>query len=209
MFNAQCFMFNVQLLSLSTVILLSSLPQQANASTQFRGGSTQPSTTNYQLIANQSLGSIEIPDIPPLGSPYLYLPPPEAELKNIRLVIRLRDRRVYVYQGEQITTSYPIAIGKAGWETPTGSHEVMDMREDPAWEHPWTGEVIPPGPGNPLGLRWIGFWTDGENYIGFHGTPNEGSVGQAASHGCIRMYNQDILALYAQVKVGTPVIVEP
>ncbi|WP_448572469.1 L,D-transpeptidase, partial [Trichothermofontia sp.] len=68
--------------------------------------------------------------------------------------------------------------------------------------------VIPPGPDNPLGPRWIGFWTDGKNFIGFHGTPNESLIGQAVSHGCVRMRNQDIQALYAQVEMGTPVVVE-
>ena len=116
---------------------------------------------------------------------------------------------MYVYQGDTVQTSYPIAVGRAGWETPTGSYEVLDMQEDPAWRNPFTGDVIPAGRNNPLGDRWIGFWTDGDNVIGFHGTPNEGSVGRAASHGCIRMFNRDVRALYAIAEVGMPVIVEP
>lgn len=141
------------------------------------------------------------------------LPPvKEAAANNIqdtRLVIRLRDRRVYVYHRNQLKTSYPIAVGKAGWETPKGNFKVIEMQRNPAWQHPWKGTIIPPGPENPLGARWIGFWTDGKNYIGFHGTPQENLVGQAVSHGCIRMRNKDVLALYAQVGVGTSVTVEP
>lgn len=167
----------------------------------------------YSLIISQSVKaseeSLETP-LPPIEPAIIDIPTPgSSQAEPLHLVIRLSDRRVYVYEGENLQTSYPIAVGKQGWETPTGNYEVLNMQQNPAWEHPWTGEVIPPGPNNPLGLRWIGFWTDGENFIGFHGTPNEASVGQAASHGCIRMYNQDILALYALVSVGTPVIVEP
>ncbi len=132
-----------------------------------------------------------------------------SSIQDTHLVIRLRDRRVYVYHKHQLKVSYPIAVGKAGWETPKGIFEVIEMQRNPAWQHPWNGKVIPPGPENPLGARWIGFWTDGKNFIGFHGTPQEHLVGQAVSHGCIRMLNKDVLALYTQVGVGTPVKVEP
>lgn len=128
---------------------------------------------------------------------------------NLQLVIKLNERRVYVYRNQQLQTSYPIAVGREGWETPVGQYQVIQLITSPTWEHPLTGDIIPPGPDNPLGERWIGFWTDGKNYIGFHGTPNTETVGQAASHGCIRMFNQDVLALFEMVKIGTPVIVEP
>ncbi len=130
-------------------------------------------------------------------------------LLQLYLVIRLSDRRVDIYQKKRLLTSYPIAVGRDGWETPTGRYQVIQKIQNPAWEHPFTGEIVPPGPENPLGMRWIGFWTDGTNYIGFHGTPNEDTVGQAASHGCIRMLNQDVLALFDKVSIGTPVIVQP
>lgn len=137
------------------------------------------------------------------------IPAPINNTQPINLVIKLSDRRVYLYRGDKLTASYPVAIGKAGWETPVGSYKVMEMQRDPTWQHPWTGKLVPPGAKNPLGARWIGFWTDGKNFIGFHGTPQEKLVGQAVSHGCVRMRNQDILALYAQVGVGTPVTVKP
>lgn len=134
---------------------------------------------------------------------------PKSLSKDTHLVIKLGDRRVYVYKNKKLKVSYPIGIGKAGWETPTGNYQVMDMQPHPIWEEPWTGKVILEGPDNPLGARWIGFWTDGRNSIGFHGTPTEKLVGQAVSHGCIRMRNRDVVALYEQVKMGTPVTVKP
>lgn len=134
---------------------------------------------------------------------------PKTLSNGTHLVLKLSDRRVYIYQNRTLKVSYPVAIGKAGWETPTGNYKVMDKQPNPVWEHPWTGEVILEGPKNPLGARWIAFWTDGKNSIGFHGTPAEQLVGQAVSHGCVRMRNQDIVALYDQVKLGTPVTVKP
>ena len=148
---------------------------------------------------------LDLPELPPLGEPAQFLPDTLA----IRLKIKLGERRVYVYQGDRLKTSYPIAVGKEGWETPTGEFAVIQMVENPIWEHPLTGEIIPPGPDNPLGNRWIGFWTDGTNIIGFHGTPNEETVGNAASHGCIRMFNRDVLTLFSLVEIGTPVTVQP
>ncbi len=124
------------------------------------------------------------------------------------LVISVSRRQVSVYQGKTRIKSYPIAVGRQGWETPTGNFQVRQMLKDPTWIHPFTGKSIPGGdPENPLGHYWIGFWTNGKNWVGFHGTPNPESVGQAASHGCIRMYNQDVQQLFQQVRVGTPVTV--
>jgi len=149
------------------------------------------------------------PVVQPQVAPYTEQRDGVNPAVEIGLVIKLRERRVYVYRGNRVDKSFPIAIGRAGWETPTGKFKVLHMERDPIWEHPLNGQVIPPGPNNPLGARWIGFWTDGRNYIGFHGTPNERLVGQAVSHGCIRMRNRDVEALYEMVRVGTPVTVEP
>ena len=134
---------------------------------------------------------------------------PELLGDNVRLVIDLSERTVYVYQDGELIESYPVAIGRPGWETPIGEYHVMSMLQNPGWTHPLTEEVIPPGPENPLGERWIAFWTDGDNYIGFHGTPNRLSIGRAASHGCVRMFNEDVRELYEMVQPGTAVVVEP
>jgi lipoprotein-anchoring transpeptidase ErfK/SrfK len=134
---------------------------------------------------------------------------PEFLTQTIHLVISLKKRRVYIYEGSKLRISYPVAIGRTGWETPTGKFQVIEMQKNPGWTHPLTQEVVPPGRDNPLGERWIAFWTDGNNYIGLHGTPSRESIGKAASHGCVRMYNEHIRELYAMVKPGTPVFVEP
>lgn len=125
----------------------------------------------------------------------------------LRLEIKLSRRRVTVYRGSTPVKSYAIAVGKPGWETPKGTYKVQQMFRNPAWIHPLKKGITIPGgdPENPLGRYWIGFWTDGKNWIGFHGTPNPGSVGSAASHGCIRMYNKDIEELFQKVSLGTEV----
>lgn len=131
-------------------------------------------------------------------------------VENVRLVLKLKERRLYVYKGDKVSVKYPVAVGKPGWETPTGSFKVIQMIKDPAWAHPFKeGVVLPPGPQNPLGRRWVAFWTDGTNAIGFHGTPNESVMGRAVSHGCVRMRNKDVIALYELVSLGTSVTVEP
>ncbi|MGQ9866112.1 MAG: L,D-transpeptidase [Pseudanabaenaceae cyanobacterium] len=134
---------------------------------------------------------------------------PGSDAAEVRLVLRRQERQVVVYQGEVATARYPVAVGKQGWETPLGRFAVQRLQKNPAWENPWTNQVVPPGPNNPLGSRWIGFWSDGRNVIGFHGTPDRASVGQAASHGCVRMLEPDIQALFAVVRIGTPVEVVP
>lgn len=144
-----------------------------------------------------------IPELPAIR-PIL----PDVATQETRLVLKLQQRRLYVYQGKQLKASYPVAVGRPGWETPTGQFRVMGMVQNPGWTNPFTRKVMPPGPDNPLGDRWIAFWTDGRNSIGFHGTPDRDSVGQAASHGCVRMLNEDIRELYEMAVLGTPVTVE-
>ena len=130
-------------------------------------------------------------------------------LENAHLVLNLTQRQVTLFRGNQMVRRYPVAVGKPGWETPTGRFQVKTKVRNPPWKSPFNGAVIPAGhPRNPLGQRWIGFWTNGKNWIGFHGTPNRGSVGTAASHGCVRMYDEDINELFERVTVGTPIMVK-
>lgn len=146
-------------------------------------------------------------EIPPLGSATDFLPHAAPPVEQ-RLVLDLSDRRVYLYRNDKQVAAYPVAVGRAGWETPIGEFEVFQRVADPVWQHPFTAEIVPPGPENPLGARWLGFWTDGTNSIGFHGTPHEELIGQAVSHGCVRMRNADIEQLFEQIEVGTPVLVQ-
>lgn len=143
------------------------------------------------------------------ASPAANLPLPDVPVNAAELVVDLSDRHVYVYKQQNLLAKYPIAIGQEGWETPTGTFRVMHLQRNPEWVHPITGEIVAAGPGNPLGDRWIGFWSDGHNEIGFHGTDQEDLIGQAVSHGCIRMYNRDIEVIYEQVALGSSVVVRP
>ncbi|WP_448525005.1 L,D-transpeptidase [Parathermosynechococcus lividus] len=126
----------------------------------------------------------------------------------LRLEISLSRRQMVLYQGQTRLRTYPVAVGRPGWETPLGQFQIQEMIRDPAWKNPFNGSVIPGGhPRNPLGRRWIGFWSDGKNWIGLHGTPHPDSIGQAISHGCVRMHNRDIEELFEKVRPGMPVIV--
>ncbi|NJK59168.1 MAG: L,D-transpeptidase family protein [Oscillatoriales cyanobacterium SM2_1_8] len=144
--------------------------------------------------------AIAAPKSPPPYVPVAHRP------RITRLRVSLSQRRVEAFQGDRLLKSYPVAVGKSGWETPTGTFTVRQQFRDPDWQNPFTGEVIAAGdPDNPLGDRWIGFWTDGKNWSGFHGTPNRRSVGMAASHGCLRMFNEDIRELFDGVSPATVV----
>jgi L,D-transpeptidase ErfK/SrfK len=141
-------------------------------------------------------------------------PPP----KPTHLVLRLGERRLYLVDDDPGTPveSFPIAIGREGWETPVGQYQVEELVENPDFLKVDDSVVpvrvikrIPPGPTNPLGERWIGF-AHGEGWtLGIHGTPNPELVGRAVSHGCIRMRNADVLRVYDRVQLGTTVIVAP
>ena len=186
---------------LSSAILLFAIQPQSTAQSLIAGEEANRQSSAPQV---RSLMPIAIPNLPQI-QPIL----PDVPADVVRLVLRRGERRVYVYRGEEQLASYPVAVGRPGWETPIGTFEVIQMIEHPGWTNPFTREVVPPGSENPLGDRWIGFWTDGTNYIGFHGTPNRESVGRAASHGCVRLYNEDIRDLYALVTLGTTVTVVP
>ena len=170
-------------------------------------------------------GFLALPSVAQMTAPSILLDQnpqpvklPASELRKwppvdqpIKLVVQLEERQLYVYRGATLAKTFPVAVGKTGWETPTGTFEVSYMLENPGWTNPFTGEQMPPGPENPLGERWIAFWTDGRNEIGFHGTPNRdrNSIGQAESHGCVRLYNEHIRELYDIVTPGTLVTVLP
>jgi L,D-transpeptidase catalytic domain/Putative peptidoglycan binding domain len=115
-----------------------------------------------------------------------------------------------VYQDLRLVKSYPIAVGQAGLETPAGIYHVQDKQVDPWWHVPnsaWAGslagQVIPPGPSDPLKARWMGLF----NGAGIHGTEETWSIGHAVSHGCVRMLIPDVIDLYDRVDVGTPVYI--
>lgn len=157
---------------------------------------TQPVTTNSLPTPSQT------PTAKPATTAATSQPP---VTDNVNLILRLNEKKVYVYKGDKVIAKYPVAIGKKGWETPTGDWYVMEKVANPGWTSFKNGQVMKPGADNPMGERWIGFYTDGKDMIGFHGTTNAKSIGTAASHGCVRMFNKDVKALFPLVKVGTVV----
>ena len=132
-----------------------------------------------------------------------------AVSSDARIVLSISQRQVSLFHGETLIDSYPVAVGATETPTPQGEFTVSQMVIEPLWQSPWTGVLHEPGPDSALGLRWIGFTTTSAGSFGFHGTPTVSSIGHAVSNGCVRMYNEDIVALFVQVKIGTPVIVTP
>lgn len=120
--------------------------------------------------------------------------------------------RLRLFKDQEVVETYPIALGEAGQDTPTGTYAIQNKAVDPAWNVPnsdWAGslagQVIPGGRAdNPLKARWMGIY----NGVGIHGTDARGSIGTNASKGCIRMFIEDVKALYERVPVGTPVYID-
>ncbi|MDQ3742428.1 MAG: L,D-transpeptidase/peptidoglycan binding protein [Actinomycetota bacterium] len=116
-----------------------------------------------------------------------------------------------VFKRGKLVRSYRVAVGEPRYPTPMGKFTVQTKQVDPPWNVPqsdWAGELagttVPGGaPNNPLKARWIGF----NGSVGFHGTDSIGSLGTAASHGCVRMAPADVIDLYERVEIGTPVVV--
>jgi lipoprotein-anchoring transpeptidase ErfK/SrfK len=117
-----------------------------------------------------------------------------------------------LWKNLKLAKTYTIAVGQAGLETPAGQYTIDDKQVNPSWHVPdsaWAGDlagqVIPPGPDDPIKARWMAF----NGGAGIHGIdPSEyGSIGHDASHGCVRMRIPDVISLYAHTPVGTPVYV--
>ena len=125
------------------------------------------------------------------------------------IVIRRGKNELRYYRGAQLMRKFGVATGQAVYPTPTGSFAIVDKQLNPWWlppDSPWAAgkKPIPPGPGNPLGTRWMGLSAPG---VGIHGTPDDASIGYSASHGCIRMHIPDAEWLFHHVKLGTPVVI--
>ncbi|MGB3312194.1 MAG: L,D-transpeptidase [Nodosilinea sp.] len=142
-------------------------------------------------------------------APVITQAPETLITANTSVVISLSRRRLTLYQNDDVRDEFPVAIGQDDWQTPVGDFAVRDMRTNPVWQHPITKEAVGPGPSNPLGSRWIGFTLQGQYHIGVHGTNQETLVGEAVSHGCVRMLEKDIHTLYNHLKIGTPIKVVP
>jgi lipoprotein-anchoring transpeptidase ErfK/SrfK len=125
------------------------------------------------------------------------------------IVIRRGANELRYYLGTRLVRTFAVATGQAVYPTPLGTWRIVDMQRDPWWrppDSPWAKGLkpIPPGPGNPLGTRWMGLSAPG---VGIHGTPDDASIGYSASHGCIRMHIPDAEWLFQPVHLGTQVVI--
>jgi L,D-transpeptidase ErfK/SrfK len=130
---------------------------------------------------------------------------------HVGLVINIPEMRLYDYTRDPNTpTVFAVAVGDILDPTPIGEFKVGRKRVDPVWtvpesiraERPDLPAVVPAGPDNPLGDRWL---TLGSSSYGIHGTNNLWSIGREATHGCVRLYNSDMRALFDRIPLGTPV----
>jgi lipoprotein-anchoring transpeptidase ErfK/SrfK len=116
------------------------------------------------------------------------------------VVVSVPDRKLVVMENGAVLKVFPVAVGADVSPSPNGEFEIVSRLTDPTYYH--SGVVIPAGTDNPLGPRWVGLNKKG---YGIHGTNMPGSIGKAASHGCIRMRNRDIVQFFAMVSVGDAV----
>ena len=138
---------------------------------------------------------------------------PKVTAKNLgkTLTVDVSTNTLRLFDGFRVIRTYPVATARQGFTTPIGEWKVAQKEFMPSWYNPapngWAKGMpayIPPGPGNPLGLRALGLNASG---IFIHGTPEDYSIGSYASHGCIRMHETDAIALFPLVPQGTPVII--
>ncbi|HEU5476459.1 MAG TPA: L,D-transpeptidase family protein [Gaiellaceae bacterium] len=128
------------------------------------------------------------------------------------IVIHRGSNRLYLYEGIRLVRTFPVATGQPQWPTPLGHFEIVVKWVNPWWYPPtqdaWAQGLkpVPPGPGNPLGTRWMGLSAPG---VGIHGTSEPWSIGHSESHGCIRMQIPSAEWLFSHVRIGTPVFIIP
>ena len=136
---------------------------------------------------------------------------PSVTRKNIGpvLVIRRESKWLHLYNGATFVKRFRIATGMSQYPTPLGRFTVVSMWRNPWWYPPdsdWAKDEqpVPPGPGNPLGTRWMGISAPG---VGIHGTPDAASLGYSLSHGCVRMAIPEAEWLFKRVRIGTTVFI--
>jgi lipoprotein-anchoring transpeptidase ErfK/SrfK len=125
------------------------------------------------------------------------------------IVIHRGLNRLLLYRGARFWQAFTVATGQSAYPTPLGRFQILVKWQNPWWYPPdssWAEGLkpIPPGPGNPLGTRWMGLSAPG---VGIHGTPDAASIGYSASHGCIRMRISEAEWLFNHVEIGTTVFI--
>lgn len=116
-----------------------------------------------------------------------FMRSPENYRASYSITVNTKTRRLHLLKDGKWIKSYPIATGKILTKTPEGTYRIINKQVNP---------------GGPFGARWMGLNRKG---YGIHGTNNPSSIGKAVSHGCIRMYNKDVIELFNLVGVGTKV----
>jgi lipoprotein-anchoring transpeptidase ErfK/SrfK len=163
-----------------------------------------------QLTAQRIVRALQSPTIHQIRVAAKMIEPKRSVLKfGPLIVIRRGANELRYYQGAKLVRKFGVATGQAVYPTPTGMFTIVDMQRNPWWRPPdsdWAKglDPIPPGPGNPLGTRWMGLTAPG---VGIHGTPDDSSIGYSASHGCIRMHISDAEWVFTHVELGTPVVI--
>jgi hypothetical protein len=126
------------------------------------------------------------------------------------IVVNRATNTLKLFASRRFVRAFHVATGQSVYPTPSGLFDVVTKQRDPWWYPPtydsWAKGLkpVPPGPGNPLGTRWMGLSAAG---VGIHGTPDDASIGYSESHGCIRMHIPDAEWLFEHVKVGTTVVI--
>jgi lipoprotein-anchoring transpeptidase ErfK/SrfK len=125
------------------------------------------------------------------------------------IVIRRSSNKLFLYEGMRYRRLFAVATGQHQYPTPLGRFSIVVKWKNPWWyppDSPWAQgqKPVPPGPGNPLGTRWLGLSAPG---VGIHGTPTDGSIGYSVSHGCIRMHIPQAEWLFNHVEIGTTVFI--
>jgi len=121
-----------------------------------------------------------------------------------QIIINIPSHTLELYKGDTLLKEYQIAIGKPSSPTPTGEFSIIEKEANPCWYPPNKGAVVPSGPNNPLGYRWLGI----APMYGIHGTNAPWSIGGAVSNGCVRMQEADVEELFEYVVCDTPVKIE-
>ncbi len=173
---------------------------------------SKPGLRLKQVIASQRLSlAIRKHERTPLALPFEELRPKVTESDLGKVIVIKRDSRTLLYyNGTKLKRIFRVATGQSSYPTPIGEYEIVTKQRNPWWYPPqdsaWAAgkEPVPPGPGNPLGTRWMGISAP---YVGIHGTPDAASIGYSASHGCVRMLIPQVEWLFDQVDVGTPVFI--
>ena len=166
---------------------------------------------NRVLTARLIVHALRTHERDPIQVPFQVLKP-KVTFDSIghAIVIRRGDNHLFLYNGDHFVRRFEVATGRSSYPTPLGHFEVVVKQRDPWWYPPagsdWAKgkEPVPPGPGNPLGTRWMGL---SEPNVGIHGTPDAASIGYSASHGCIRMRIDEAEWLFDHVEVGTQVFI--